>query len=109
MEDHHPAFLLFLNILVIGEERHAEYLNALAGLSRDDEGRKNPAEFRGLWRKRFSVLIGTNTRVILNKPRDYHLRVVVVMLYSRMTRTFKMPFTSCSKLAFFYVCVVVLF
>ena len=46
----------------------SEYLNALAGLSRDDEGRKNPAEFRGLWRKRFSVLIQTwNARVILNK------------------------------------------
>ena len=48
----------------------SEYLNALAGLSRDDEGRKNPAEFRGLWRKRFSVLIQTwNTRVILNKTK----------------------------------------
>ena len=48
----------------------SEYLNVLAGLSRDDEGRKNPAEFRDLWRKRFSVLIQTwNARVILNKTK----------------------------------------
>ncbi|XP_062500540.1 retinaldehyde-binding protein 1-like [Corticium candelabrum] len=44
------------------------YLNKLARRSRDIEGYTNEADFRGFWRKNFSIILqGCNARVILHK------------------------------------------
>ena len=45
-----------------------DFLNSLARKSRDVEGRKNEADFRGFWRKKFSVILQRcNAKVMQNK------------------------------------------
>ena len=45
-----------------------DFLNSLARKSRDVKGRKNEADFRGFWQKKFSVILQRcNAKVMLNK------------------------------------------
>ena len=59
--------LVFKHFETWGSEA-TNYLNKLARRSRDIEAYTNEADFRGFWRKKFSIILQQcNTRVILNK------------------------------------------
>ena len=66
-EKDHVTPVVFDNFGRWGVEAE-KLLNNLAEKSRDIEGRKNTAEFRNYWRRRFSIVLQwCNSKVILNK------------------------------------------
>ena len=59
--------LVFEHFETWGSEA-TNYLNKLARRSRDIEGYINEADFRGFWRKKFSIILQRcNTKVILHQ------------------------------------------